>query len=394
VEVGERRDKIVDIAPNLDEAEINSTFIAQEDGECIDLFEVHGSIARNVIECDTITGVSAPTQDVTLKLLFVVSVEPLVISPYKLRATALTRHYQTAVLLFKTEQIGVHCDWEFQDVHFGVVLPHVAGVVCECVQRCIIGTAFGTDDSRALVRLTASPASIRAASYPRIKSTACSIGIYQVSKTYPELVLRDVYRGGNSEAVKEYFKSLPHDPSDKAIRCGAVKSLSSLDDDFDGHNVDQFIVDITPSTTTEFVDDDVTMAMTANVPFIIAAPTSLFESVGPVEGVGKGGFDTTENDLLHSTDDALCQPLPADPVYILVQLNSNTPGSHIHAIFGECLPSYYGELYTIKTSNRYLEIRCHQWLLIIGVDTFRPILTPRRAQQHRILDTLLTNLLL
>jgi len=223
VEVGERRDKIVDIAPNLDEAEINSTFIAQEDGECIDLFEVHGSIARNVIECDTITGVSAPTQDVT---------------------------YQTAVLLFKTEQIGVHCDWEFQDVHFGVVLPHVAGVVCECVQRCIIGTAFGTDDSRALVRLTASPASIRAASYPRIKSTACSIGIYQVSKTYPELVLRDVYRGGNSEAVKEYFKSLPHDPSDKAIRCGAVKSLSSLDDDFDGHNVDQFIVDITPSTTT------------------------------------------------------------------------------------------------------------------------------------------------
>jgi hypothetical protein len=204
-----------------------------------------------------------------------------------------------------------------------------------------------------------------------------TLSIYRVTKKYPKLLLRDGHCVGNfPQVVKEYYsKSLPlgrYDPSpDVVIRWGAVTLLSLLfDDDSDGHNVDRFIVDITPSTTAESVDDDVRMTAddpfitTANDPFIIVGSMSL---VGPVEGVVEGGFDPTEHDSRQSRDNAFSQ---------------------------ECLPLYYGESCLIKSSDTCYEICCHQGLLIIGVATFRLILTPRSAQHHHILTTLLTSLLL
>jgi hypothetical protein len=69
------------------------------------------------------------------------------------------------------------------------------------------------------------------------------------------------------------------------------------------------------------VDDDA--RMTANDSIIIGITTLLLDIVGPVERVTKGGLDLTVHDLDQSNDDAIC--------------------SYMHAIFGECLPLYYGE---------------------------------------------------
>jgi hypothetical protein len=142
---------------------------------------------------------------------------------------------------------------EFQDVYLGVLLEthvvclqHVAGVVYECAQSGSIGSTIGIDNSCALVCSTASPASIGATSHSRlrnflaghddglqplttqliishdtinchcltlkIKSLACTIGIYRVTKKSPELLPRDEYGLGNfQEVVKEYSELLPLD---------------------------------------------------------------------------------------------------------------------------------------------------------------------------------------
>jgi len=310
----------------------------------------------------------------------------------------------------------------FQDVCLGVLLDtrarvvclqHVAGVVYECAQGGSIGSTIGIDNSGALVRSTASPASIGTASHSRvrrflaghvdgsqplttqliispdtinyhyltlkIKSLACTIGIYRVTKKSPELLRRDEYGLGNFQVVKKYPALLPlvgygYRPSPDAIGWGALISLSLFDDV------------LACKISCDSVDGDA--RMTTNDSIIIGATTLLLDIVGPVENVNNGDLELTVHDWDQANDDAIC--------------------SYIHAIFWECLPLYYGEptptaardvtadiaaatLRNMPTSlykgfsictfygnsditnlnDRCHEILRHQWSLIIGLTYFR-----------------------
>jgi len=212
-------------------------------------------------------------------------------------------------------------------------------------------------------------------------------------RNYPQLMLRDGHGAGNFRAIKDHSESLPHGRhglSDDATRWGAVTSPSLFVDEFNRHNIDWFIVDITSSTAAEYDDDEVRMIATDTL--ITVASTSPTNTAGTVKVVVEGGFEPMEREFRQLSDYAFCESVAGHSVCTTIKLRSNT-------VFGESLPSYYGETYINNASDKCYEVRRHQWLLdigllIVGVYTFRTLVPPRRPQHHHILTPHSVSLLL